>query len=109
MRKLNFPTYEYIKALSKEYEYNWKLFKLPTSLYGRFSYNEDGSGLIFFDVMKDGYSGTNSLGMTLKFNKANYVKICEHAQYVLDLFYKSLDTDCSEDWEDYGECCSGTN
>lgn len=114
MRKLKFPTYEYIKSLPTEdketgdnyghklpLEYDWTLFETPTSVYGRFSYNEDGSGYIFFDVMEDGYCDHNRLGKSVKFNKANYTKLCKYAQEVFESFYAALDRDRSGCWEDY--------
>ena len=106
MRQLKFPTYEYIKSLPTGGqdgdffgEYTWTLFHTPTSVYGRFSYNEDDSGWIFFDVMEDGYCDHNNLGMQCKFNKANYAKICKHAQKVYEDFYRELDKDYSWQWE----------
>ena len=107
MRQLKFPTYEYIKSLpltNKEdeiNEYDWTLFETPTSVYGRFSYNEDGTGYLYFDVMEDGYCDHNRLGLGLKFNKQNYSKLCKHAQKVFESFYEELDKDCSDCWEDY--------
>lgn len=108
MRKLKFPPYEYIKSLpryDKEtdvyYDYDWTLFETPTNVYGRFSYNEDYSGYIYFDVMEDGYVDHNRLGKALKFNKANYAKICKYAQEVFESFYAELDKDCSDYWDDY--------
>lgn len=109
MRQLKFPTYEYIKSLPKTskdykdyyYEYNWKLFATPTGDEGVISYNLDGEGWIYFDVFEDDYSEENSLGLTLKFNKANYAKICKHAQHVYEEFCKALDKDYSQDWEKY--------
>ena len=63
--QLKFPPYEWIKALPKTQihhyrdrvsgkdiptkvsrEYIFTLFKTPTSVYGRFSYNEDGDGFL---------------------------------------------------------------
>lgn len=59
MRQLKFPSYEYIKSLptfdkdNDTYEeYEWTLFETPTSVYGRFSYNEDNTSYIYFDVMR---------------------------------------------------------
>lgn len=116
--QLKFPPYEWIKALPKTEihyykdrvsgkdipskepkEYTIKLFNTPTSVYGRFSYNEDGDGFICFDVMEDGYCDHNRLGLTLKFNKANYSKICAHAQEVYEEFQRTLLTDYSYLWE----------
>ena len=110
MRQLKFPTYEYIKSLPTGdqdgdffKEYTWTLFRTPTDVYGRFSYNEDDSRWIFFDVMEDGYCDHNDLGMRCKFNKANYAKICKHAQKVFEDFYRALDEDCSQYWREYEE------
>ena len=106
MRKLKFPPYEYIKSLPRKckdsdmfHEYTWKLFDTPIWVYGRLSYNEDDSGWIFFDVMEGGYCDRNSLGMRCKINKANYTKICKHAQEVFEEFYRELDKDYSWQWE----------
>ena len=106
MRQLKFPPYEYIKSLPRKCEdsdmfreYTWTLFDTPVRVYGRFSYNEDDSGFIFFDVMEDGYCDHNNLGMRCKFNKVNYAKICKHAQKVFEDFYRELDKDCSWQWE----------
>ena len=108
MRKLKFPSYEYIKSLptydkdNDTYEqYDWMLFDTPVNVYGRFSYNEDGGPYIYFDVMEGGYCDMNNLGMCVKFNKTNYKKICKHAQKVFESFYIALDEDCSKYWE-YG-------
>ena len=108
MRQLKFPPYEYIKSLPKteadtEFyrQYEWILFDTPICTPGRFSYNENGEGYIYFDVMEGGYSEMNNLGLALKFNKANYAKICKHAQKVFEEFYKELDVDYSEQWEKY--------
>ena len=111
MRQLKFPPYEYIKSLPKwdktkdlPKQYRWTLFDTPTSVSGSLSYNEDGDGFIFFDVWEGGYTGMNQLGLALKFNKANYAKICKHAQKVYEDFYRELDKDCSWQWEkDYEE------
>ena len=106
MRKLKFPPYEYIKSLPRKRkdsdmfnEYTWTLFDTPVCVYGRFSYNEDDSGWIFFDVMEGGYCDRNNLSMRCKFNKANYTKICKHAQKVYEDFYRELDKDYSWQWE----------
>lgn len=125
--QLKFPCYEWIKKLplkrKAEYrdretgeafyedihcEYSFTLFETPTSVYGRFSYNEDDSRMIMFDVMEDGYCDHNSLGMTLKFNKKNYQKICKHAQYIYEEFQRELLADKSYLWsnktpEEYAE------
>lgn len=106
MRKLKFPSYDYIKSLptydkdTDTYEkYDWTLFQTPIDVYGRFSYNEDGESYICFDVMEGGYSEMNTLGLCVKFNKTNYAKLCRHAQKVFDSFYEALDEDCSKYWE----------
>ena len=109
MRQLKFPTYEYIKSLPKHkredkdyyYEYTWKLFDTPIDVEGRLSYNLDGDGFIFFDVFEGGYSNMNDMGLVVKFNKANYKKLCKHAQNIFDGFYEALDRDCSIYWRDY--------
>ena len=109
MRQLKFPPYEYIKSLPKwdkedeelPKQYRWLLFDTPTSIHGTLSYNEDGDGFIYFDVWEGGYTGMNYLGLALKFNKANYTKICKHAQRVYEEFYRELDKDCSWQWEEY--------
>lgn len=107
MRQLKFPSYEYIKSLptydkdTDTYEdYKWVLFQTPVDVYGRFSYNEDGEHYICFDVMENGYSEMNNLGMNVKFNKTNYKKICKHAQKIFESFYEALDEDCSEYWDE---------
>lgn len=107
MRKLKFPSYEYIKSLPRFNEdddtynkYDWLLFQTPVDVYGRFSYNEDGEPYICFDVMEDGYSEMNDLGMSVKFNKSNYAKLCNHAQKIFESFYEALDEDCSKYWDE---------
>ena len=107
MRKLKFPSYEYIKSLPRFNEdddtynkYDWLLFQTPVDVYGRFSYNEDGESYICFDVMEGGYCEMNDLGMSVKFNKANYAKLCKHAQKIFESFYEALDEDCSKYWDE---------
>ena len=108
MRQLKFPPYEYIKSLPRDTgefynEYNWTLFTTPTNDKGAISYNLTGEGFVYFDVFEDGYSDMNCLGLALKFNKANYAKICKHAQKVFEDFYRELDKDYSWQWEKYEE------
>lgn len=117
--QLKFPPYEWIKGLplkrKEEYidretketfyedihcEYSITLFDTPISVYGRFTYNEDDSRMIMFDVMEDGYCDHNCLGMQLKFNKKNYETICRHAQYVYERFQRELLADKSYLWVD---------
>lgn len=117
MKELKFPPYEWLKKLplkrkyihkdinGNEYkgeehcEYKFNLFDTPVWVYGRLSYNEDDSRYIYFDVMEDGYCDHNNLGLALKFNKANYQKICKHAQEVYEMFYRELDEDKSWQWD----------
>lgn len=117
MKQLKFPSYEWLKALplertiivkdiyrkpfkrKEDCEYEFTIFDTPVSTYGQLSYNEDGSGCICFDVIEDVYIGKNRLGLSLKFNKANYQKICEHAQEVYDEFFKELEKDMSYQWD----------
>lgn len=108
MRQLKFPPYEYIKSLplteedsDLPIEYRWTLFATPIDASGVISYNEDDEGYIYFDLWEGGYVGENNLGLALKFNKANYAKICNHAQKVFEDFYRELDVDYSEQWERY--------
>ena len=114
---LNFPSYEFLKALPKtrrslhvtnsgdilemdeHIEYTLTLFETPTSVYGRFTLNEDASDYIYFDVMEDGYCDHNSLGRRMKFNKKNYKAICKYAQSVYDLFFETLEKDLSSEWK----------
>lgn len=102
MRKLKFPSYEYINSLdfkSKEY-YDWILFELPVNVYGRFYCAcEEGDKIIYFDVVENGECDVNVLGMNFYFNEKNYKEICEHAQKIFESFYKALDKDCSHYWE----------
>lgn len=105
MRQLTFPTYEYIKSLPTEdkemgcyHYYSWTLFETPVNVDGRLTYNDDDSGMLYFDVFEGGYSGINDLGIGFKFNKANYVKVCKHAQKVFESFYKALDGDPKESY-----------
>lgn len=115
---LNFPSYELLKSLplkrqfqkktrqgdtinvSEHLEYSFTLFKTPTSVYGRITYNEDDQGMLIFDVMEDGYCGHNKLGKCLKFNKKNYNAIRAHAQSIYNSFFNTLETDMSWQWED---------
>ena len=117
MRQLKFPSYEWLKALPlnkkcthtdrdgnsfemKEHcEYSFILFETPISAYGRFTYNEDDSKYIHFDVIEGGHSGQNGLGLALKLNKYNYQKICKHAQEVYEKFYEELEKDTSFWWD----------
>lgn len=124
MKELKFPSYEWLKALplkrtythrngndswetEEHYEYKFTLFDTPVFVYGQFSYNEDDSRYIYFDVMENGYSNMNNYGLALKFNKKNYQEICKHAQEVYKMFYRELDKDMSWQWdctpEEYSE------
>lgn len=100
MRQLTFPTYEYIKSLPVEdketgcyHRYNWILFETPMRVDGRLTYNDNDSRMIYFDVYEGGYAGMNTLGIELNLTKANYAKVCKHAQKVFEGFYKTLDED----------------
>jgi hypothetical protein len=118
MNQLKLPSYEWLKALplkrtvtrtgytgatweeEEHCEYVFSLFDTPVSVYGRLSYNEDDSRLIYFDVMENGYTGLNEYSLGLKFNKENYKKICKYAQEVYETFYRELARDYSWQWED---------
>lgn len=119
MNKLKLPPYEWLKALplkrtvthtdrftgetwedEEHCQYSFSLFDTPVSVYGRLSYNEDDSRLIYFDVMENGYTGLNDYSLGLKFNKENYKKICKYAQEVYETFYRELARDYSWQWED---------
>ena len=104
MRQLKFPPYEYIKSLPTDDEvfvqdYHWTLFSTPVSVSGVLTYNEDDSRYLFFDVWEDGYVEKNRFGLSLKLNKANYSKICKHAQRVYEEFCRELDKDYSWQWD----------
>lgn len=117
-KQLNFPSYEFLKALPlvrKELinprygepyesemfiEYDFTLFKLPIDVYARFTYNEDDSGLIMFDVMQEGYCDHNDFNRRLKFNKKNYTAICKYAQNIYELFISELEKDVPTPWLD---------
>lgn len=117
MRELKFPSYEWLKALplkrtytytddsgeswemEEHCEYKFMLFDTPVFVCGQLSYNEDDSRYIYFDVMENGYSNMNDYGLELKFNKANYEKICKHAQEVYESFFKELEKDISYQWD----------
>lgn len=117
VKSLNFPSYEWLKTLplkrtyisssidgnayerEEHCEYKFTLFDTPVRAYGQFSYNEDDSRYIYFDVMENGYSNMNTYGLGVKFNKENYKKICKHAQKIYEMFYRELDKDLSWQWE----------
>ena len=115
--QLKFPPYEWLKKLpltekytwvdrstGEEYEeetykeYDFTLFTTPTDVYGRFTYNEDDSHMVYFDVMEDGYCDHNNLGKKVKFTKKNYEAICKHAQEVYEEFQRELLKDFSWQW-----------
>ena len=118
MKQLKLPPYEWLKALplkrtvtrtgytgatweeEEPCEYRFVVFDTPVRAHGQISYNEDDSRYIFFDVMEGGYSNMNSYGLELKFNKANYQKLCKHAQRIYEMFYRELAKDYSWQWED---------
>lgn len=115
--QLKFPPYEWLNKLpltqkytwvdrstGEEYEeetyteYEFTLFITPTDVYGRFTYNENDSGMIYFDVMEDGYCDHNKLGKRFKFTKKDYKAACEYAQKVYEDFQKELLKDFSWQW-----------
>lgn len=119
MNQLKLPPYEWLKALplkrtvtykdretgeswedEEHCQYSFTIFDTPVFVYGRLSYNEDDSRLIYFDVMENGYTGLNDYSLGLKFNKENYKKICKYAQEVYETFYRELARDYSWQWED---------
>lgn len=97
--KLKMPPYEWLKSLPKDKGHFITLFDTPTSVYGRITLYEDGFKVIHFDVMECGYCDKNHLGLSLKFNKKNYAKICRHAQEVYANFFFALRCDMSYKWE----------
>ena len=129
--QLKFPPYEWLKALplkrqvvrttrggekfmdTEHCEYAITLFRTPTSVYGRFTYNEDNHGWVYFDVMEGGYCDQNRLSKRVKLNKKNYELICKHAQEVYEEFQRELMTDRSWQWdktpEEYAQDHEGFN
>lgn len=107
MRKLKFPSYEYIKSLptyDKEsdipIDYKWILFNTPVNVWGRLSYYKEGENYIRFDIIEGGYIDRNGLNWSGEFNQENYKKLCEHAQKVFESIYEALDEDCSKYWDE---------
>lgn len=100
--RLTFPTYEQIKELDKDTEYEIILFITGIEdTYGRITLNEGGKRQIIFELIEDGYSDKNSYTMIKKFDKKNYKTICYHAQRCYDDLYKALrnGSNCSWMWK----------
>ena len=119
MRKLKFPSYEYLKSLPlyeedeefiKEYgkdaatpiEYKWMLFDTPVGVYGKIFYNLDDDCCLYFDVMEQGYSGMNDLACCCKkLTEIDYMEFCKKVQCFFESFYNTLDVEWCV-WEQDG-------
>lgn len=106
MRKLKFPSYEYIKSLptydednNVGKEYDWMLFDTPINIWGILHY-KGGKNYIRFDFYVGGYT-EDDFCWSGRLNEENYKKLCKHAQKVFESIYEALDEDCSKYWE-YG-------
>ena len=98
--RLKFPAWEMLKDLPREDEIILILFAFDSIMvYGRFTLFEDGGNRIFFDVMEEGYSDKNCLGISEQFTKKGYANICSHAQEVYEQLVKELLRDCSWMWQ----------
>lgn len=87
------PTYEELKALPKDKEYEFSLLKSAGSGYYRVTYNEYNSGKISLDYMEDkvlhyDYTSGEDYGIFLNrlypLNKKNYEKIVKTYNRKLD-------------------------
>lgn len=100
--RLKFPTYEQLKSLDKNKEYEIILFVTGIeNTYGRITINEDGKRQIIFDLVEDGYINKNDYTIIKSFDRKNYKTICYQAQRCYDDLYKALKNgnDCSWMWE----------
>ena len=105
--ELVFPSYDKIKALDKNKEYEFILFDTGINeTYGRFIIHEDGRRSIVFDLIEGGYSDCNRYTMKRRITKKEYKEICIHAQNCYNDIFLALKNgnDCSWTWEfDKGE------
>ena len=99
--KLKLPTWDDIKNLPRDNEFNLILFDFDSiSVYGRMTLFEDERSAIFFDVMEGGYSGKNSLGLSRPFTKKGFNEICKHAQKIYEQLIEELLCDRSWMWKE---------
>lgn len=98
--KLTFPSWEEIKSLPNDREYDLIVFGFDSiRIYGQIALFEDYCDSIFFDVMEHGYSNENTLGLVEKFTKTGYGRICKHAQKTYEKLLKELLADRSWIWK----------
>lgn len=97
---LIFPTWEDLKDLPSDSEIILSLFGFDSIMVqGRITLFEDGNRRIFFDVMEDGYSGKNDLGISRPFTKKGYSEICAYAQKAYEQLLRELLIDRSWMWQ----------
>ena len=99
---LQFPSYEKLKKLNKDEEYEFILFNTGIDgTYGRFTVYEDGKNVVIFDLIEDGYCGKNSYTMIRNLNSRGYKQVCARAQNCYNDLFNALKNgnDCSWTWE----------
>lgn len=99
---LKFPSYEKLKELKKDKEYEFDIFYTGIPItYGRFTLYEDGKNLIIFDLIEDGYSDKNEYTMIRNFTTRGYKQVCARAQNCYNDLFSALKNgnDCSWTWE----------
>ena len=87
--KLSFPDYNRIKELSKDKEYKFTIFKIYSTIYCRFTYNEDWTDKFKADLMCNGYSDTYEPPEFKEWfsnTEEDYKKMCSR----IELFYNRL-------------------
>ena len=98
---VKFPTYEQIKQLDKNKEYEIILFVTGIeNSDGRFIVNEDGKRNILFELIENGYCECNYYTMRRRITKKEYAQICVHAQICYNDLFKAMENgaDCSWLW-----------
>lgn len=86
---LNLPSFEYLKSIT-DVDEEIIVFQVIEGVYGQITVNEDGEKYFWFDLVVNGYTGTNQWSRRFDKTKKGYYKLCVYAQMCYNIILNNL-------------------
>lgn len=86
---LAFPSFEYLNSLT-DVDEEITIFKVIDGVYGQITINKDGEDCFWFDLVVNGYVGTNEWNRHFDKTKGGYHELCVYAQMCYNTILNNL-------------------
>lgn len=86
---LNLPSFEYLKSITGVDE-EITVFQVIEGVYGQITVNEDGENCFCFDLIINGYTGTNQWNGHFNKTKKGYYKLYAYVQICYNTILNNL-------------------